>query len=97
MPIDEYTPTKLPYELSRAADDGGKSYSAGMPHEPTAAHLLQPAAEVGWFLSQRCEAAWERRRNGQLLLLLLPIIIVILIIVIVIRIRVRIIITWVYN
>ena len=63
MPIDEYTPTKLPYELSRAADDGGKSDSAGMPHEPTAAHLLQPAAEVGWFLSRRCEAAWERRRR----------------------------------
>ena len=46
MPIDEYSPTKLPYELSRAADDGDKS-AAGMTHEPTAAHLLQPAAEVG--------------------------------------------------
>jgi hypothetical protein len=51
MPIDEYAPTKLPFGLPGAkADEADVPASAGAS-EPTAAHLLQPAAEVGSPLS----------------------------------------------
>ena len=52
MPIDEYAPTKLPFGLPGAkADEADVPASAGAA-EPTAAHLLQPAAEVGSPLCQ---------------------------------------------